>query len=83
MCPCRFRDITAGKVRESGCPLTARNWVSLDNKTAREIYSRYNTKYLNLSVALAIARGLLPRDTVAPEILEAISQEIAFYREEE
>lgn len=32
MRPYPHGDIRAGKVRESGCPLTARNWVSLDTK---------------------------------------------------
>ena len=49
------------------------------NGPARELFNRYTGGMLELTVAHAIARGIVPRDEVAPEVLAALSRQLAFY----
>src|SRR5690242_11408651 len=49
---------------------------------SRELYTRYNGQMLELVVADAICRGLLTKAEVGAEILEILSQEIAFWNQQ-
>ena len=50
---------------------------------ARELWDRYNAKLNDMQVAYAIVTGLLPRDTVPAELLDALQPIIAFYEREQ
>jgi hypothetical protein len=50
---------------------------------ARELHQRYNTNLDAMQVAHAIVTGLLPRDTIPAELLEALQPIIAFYEHEQ
>ncbi len=47
---------------------------------SRALYKRYNGTPLDMSVAYAIATGILKRDEVSEELLEAISGPLGFYQ---
>src|SRR5262245_6410459 len=49
---------------------------------ARELWGRYNARIDDTLVAHAIVTGLLPRETVPAELLEALEPIIAFYERE-
>ena len=49
---------------------------------ARELHQRYNANLDDMQVAHAILTGLLPRDTIPAELLEALKPIIAFYERE-
>src|SRR5262245_30099193 len=46
---------------------------------ARELHQRYNANLDDVQVAHAITTGLLPRDTIPAELLEALQPIIGFY----
>ena len=46
---------------------------------SRELYKKYNFSYHDANVAYAIATGILKRDDIPAELLEAISSLLAFY----
>ena len=47
---------------------------------SRELYKKYNYSYDDLNVAYAIATGILKRDEIPDELLEAISNLLVFYQ---
>ena len=47
---------------------------------SRELYKKYNVSYHDMNVAYAIATGILKRDEIPAELLEAISGLLAFYQ---
>jgi len=47
---------------------------------ARALFKQYNHGPHDMTVAYAITTGLLNRDEIAPEVLEAIERPLAFYR---
>ena len=47
---------------------------------SRELFSRYNDGPQDMNVAHAIVTGSLPEGEVPAELLEALSQPLAFYR---
>lgn len=49
---------------------------------ARELWQRYNAGLDDMQVAHAIVTGLLPRDELPGELLEAFQPIIAFYERE-
>ncbi len=49
---------------------------------ARELWGRYNARIDDTLVAHAIVTGLLPRDSIPVELLEALQPIIAFYERE-
>jgi hypothetical protein len=49
----------------------------------RELWRRYNARIDDTLVAHAIVTGLLPRETVPAELLEALEPIIAFYEREQ
>lgn len=51
--------------------------------TAREIWKTYSGNDLRLAVAYAIHIGILSRDGVPPEILDALKNAIGFYEDME
>ena|SRR5215213_6544645 len=50
---------------------------------ARELHQRYNANLNDMQVAHAIVTGLLPRDDLPAELLEALQPVIAFYGREQ
>lgn len=46
---------------------------------ARELWSRYNARIDDMLVAQAIVTGLLPRETIPAELLEALQPSMNFY----
>jgi hypothetical protein len=50
---------------------------------ARELWSRYNARIDDTLVAHAIVTGLLPRETIPAELLEALQPILAFYKDEQ
>jgi hypothetical protein len=50
---------------------------------ARELWRRYNAKLDDMQVAYAVVTGLLPRDTIPAELLEALQPMITFYEREQ
>lgn len=50
---------------------------------AREIWKRYNHATPELTVAHAIGEGILPRDGVAPELLEVLGPALSFYESQD
>jgi hypothetical protein len=50
---------------------------------ARELHQRYNANLDDMQVAHAIVTGLLPRDELPAELLEALQPIIAFYEREQ
>jgi len=50
---------------------------------ARDLWVRYNTAHLGMVVALAIATGLLSRDTIPAELLDHLAGPRRFYEEEQ
>lgn len=50
---------------------------------ARELWGRYNARIDDTLVAHAIMTGLLPRDTIPAELLEALQPILAFYKDEQ
>lgn len=49
---------------------------------ARELWSRYNARIDDTLVAHTIVTGLLPRETIPPELLAALQPILAFYEGE-
>jgi len=47
---------------------------------SRELFKRYNDGPVDMNVAYAIVVGMLDQAEVPPELLEAISRPISFYR---
>lgn len=47
---------------------------------SRELYKKYNDSYHDANVAYAIAAGILKRDEIPVELLEAISSLLGFYQ---
>lgn len=45
---------------------------------SRELFSKYNSAFLELNVAGAIVGGILDRKTIPEEVLEHLSKAIAF-----
>ena len=45
---------------------------------SRDLYNKYNVSYHDINVASAIASGILKRDEIPDELLEAISGLFAF-----
>lgn len=53
------------------------------NGPARELYTKYNySPPLEMLVAQAIVTGLLKKEDIRPEVLEYLSNAIAFYEED-
>ncbi|NJO82131.1 MAG: hypothetical protein HC828_04540 [Blastochloris sp.] len=50
---------------------------------ARELWSRYNARIDDTLVAHAIVTGLLPRETIPAELLEALGPILAFYKRDQ
>jgi hypothetical protein len=50
---------------------------------AREFWSRYNTRINDTLVAHAIVTGLLPREIIPAELLEALAPILAFYEHDQ
>lgn len=50
---------------------------------ARELWNRYNARIDDTLVAHAIVTGLLPRESIPAELLEAIQPILAFYEREQ
>jgi Plasmid pRiA4b ORF-3-like protein len=48
---------------------------------ARELWVRYNTSHLEMSVAFAIATGVLARETIPAELLEHLAGALRLYEE--
>ena len=48
---------------------------------SREIFKRYAHPMEKMCAAWAIANGILQRDVISPEVMEALKAEIAFYEE--
>ncbi len=46
--------------------------------TARELYNRYNSNWLDLAVAQAIANGILDREDLPKELVEGLSNAAQF-----
>lgn len=46
---------------------------------SRELYKQYNYGDADMNVAYAVASGILTRDDVPQEVLEAIEDQIAFF----
>lgn len=46
---------------------------------SRDLYSKYNVSYHDMNVASAIVAGILKREEIPGELLEAISSLLAFY----
>lgn len=49
----------------------------------RELFVKYNTNHLELSVAYAIVTGVLDKDRIPPELLEHLAVSIKFYEDRE
>ena len=47
---------------------------------SRELYKKYNDSYHDANVAYAIVTGILKRDEISAELLEAISSLLEFYQ---
>ncbi len=47
---------------------------------SRELYKKYNNSYDDMNVAYAIVTGILNRDEIPAELLEALSGLLAFYQ---
>jgi hypothetical protein len=47
---------------------------------SRELYKKYNYSYHDVNVAYAIETGILKRDEIPAELLEAISDYLALYQ---
>ena len=47
---------------------------------SRDLYKKYNYSYHDTNVAYAIVTGILKRDEIPAELLEAISSLLAFYQ---
>jgi hypothetical protein len=47
---------------------------------SHELYKKYNYSYHDVNVAYAIVMGILKRDEIPAELLEAISSVLAFYQ---
>ena len=45
---------------------------------ARELYNRYNSSWLDLAVAQAIANGILERDELPKELVDSLSNAAQF-----
>jgi hypothetical protein len=54
-----------------------------DTGPARELWKRYNSGPAEISVAYAIVVGILDRDEVPAELLEAISRQIDWFQAEQ
>ena len=50
---------------------------------ARELWGRYNARLDDMQVAYAVVIGLLPRDELPAELLEALQPMITFYEREQ
>ncbi|MFN8471729.1 MAG: hypothetical protein U0822_06005 [Anaerolineae bacterium] len=46
---------------------------------SRDLYGRYNRGSDDINVAYAVQQGLISRDELPPELLEALAPVIAFY----
>ena len=46
---------------------------------ARELWGRYNARIYDMLVAQAIVTGLLPRETIPAELLEALQPSMNYY----
>jgi hypothetical protein len=51
------------------------------NGDARELFKRYEYIAQELAVAMAIANGILPQDSISPEIIDALSRQIEGFKE--
>ena len=51
-------------------------------KSARELFVRYNQGFLTANVASAVARGVISKDDVPPEAMPYLEAMISFYSEE-
>lgn len=45
---------------------------------SRELYNRYNSSWLDLAVAQAIAKGILDKDELPEELVESLSNAVQF-----
>jgi hypothetical protein len=50
---------------------------------SRELWGRYNARIDDMLVAHAIVTGLLPRETIPAELLEALQPRMDFYEREQ
>jgi hypothetical protein len=50
---------------------------------ARDLFDRYNTPNLEMTVAYAIAAGILDRGTIPAELLDHLAGALRFYESEE
>jgi hypothetical protein len=50
-------------------------------RSARDLWVRYNPPHLEMAVAFAITAGLLARDTMPGELLEHLAGAMRFYEE--
>ena len=46
---------------------------------ARELYGRYQSGLTEMNVAYAIVTGMLDRETIPAQVLQALEQQIGFY----
>jgi len=47
---------------------------------SRELYKKYNNSFDDMNVAYAIVTGILNRDEIPTQLLEAISDSLAYYQ---
>jgi hypothetical protein len=47
---------------------------------SRELYKRYNSSLPDMAVAYAVVTGILHRDEIPEELLEAIERPLSFYQ---
>ena len=50
---------------------------------SRELWGRYNARIDDMLVAQAIVTGLLPRETIPAELLEALQPSMDFYERQQ
>jgi hypothetical protein len=50
---------------------------------SRELFSRYDNRWLDMPVAYAIVRGILDKTQVPPELLDYLQRHLAFYESQE
>jgi urease accessory protein UreF len=50
------------------------------NGPARELHNRYNSGYEDMNVAAALAAGILTREEMPAEVVEAIEDLMGFHR---
>lgn len=48
---------------------------------ARKLYNKYDSRMLDITVAHAIHTGILNREEIDPEVLEALSGALQFYKD--